>query len=162
MVEPQVELQSLAAQWEVDAFGGGELVSVLKNARPRVDPHCGIEQQVLNSRMQILVHDQTGLRCEQDHLRLAADPLLNRLHPSAPLLAAKWEQRDIRVCARDKIIKFNVLIGNKLLHNGCFPGVQRCRRVDIPSQELFGRCLWRQGKQFADLPVNPVTSEQLE
>jgi hypothetical protein len=29
-----VELQRLATQWDVDAFGGRELVSVLKNARP--------------------------------------------------------------------------------------------------------------------------------
>jgi hypothetical protein len=61
-----VELQRLPAQWKVDAFGGRELVSVLKNARPRMDLHCGIEQQVLNCWMQILVHDQTRLRCEQD------------------------------------------------------------------------------------------------
>ncbi len=65
-----VELQCLAAKWNLDTFGGGKSASVLENTRSRVDLYRGVEQQILNCRMQILSHHQTGLRSYQDYIGL--------------------------------------------------------------------------------------------
>jgi len=101
-----------------------------------MDLCCGVEQQVLKGRMQVLAHHQGGLGCNQCHVRGRLIPRQIRHASGHDHLVEKRIERDERVGV-GKAGKRNVLVGEELLYHRRAPGVHHERNIDLSCRELF-------------------------
>lgn len=156
-----VEALRLVAQRQVDRFGRGKLSRFLEDSGLGVDLYSGAEQQVLNSRMQIRPHHETGLGREERDIRRRT--VRQEIDDAGG--QHQFVQKRIQCRQRIGTLKtsnVNSLGADETLHDRGIPARDDECGVDVPDNQFF-RCRDRwQVQKRADDGVDPGPFSQVK